>query len=40
MIDAVRSVVPKRYGSHGTTPLTAEPVEGQTTTVDFELTSK
>lgn len=40
MIDAVRSVVPKRYGSHDTTPLTAEPVEGQTTTVDFELTSK
>jgi hypothetical protein len=25
---------------YDTTPLTAEPVEGQTTTVDFELTSK
>lgn len=39
MIDARKSIVPKRYESHDTTPLVAEPVEGQTTTIDFTLTS-
>jgi hypothetical protein len=39
MTDAIRSVVPDRYRSHTTTPLTAEPVEGKTTTIDFVLTS-
>ena len=37
--DDIRSVVPDRYRSHATTPLTAEPVEGKTTTIDFSLES-
>jgi len=39
MIDAKTSIVPEWYTSHATTPLTAEPVEHQTTTIDFSLTS-
>ena len=39
MIDDARDVFPQEYASHETTPLTAEPVEGQTTTIDFALTS-
>ncbi len=39
MIDDARDVFPQQYASHETTPLTAEPVEGQTTTIDFALTS-
>ena len=39
MIDDARDVFPQEYASHETTPLTAEPVEGQTTTIDFPLTS-
>ena len=39
MTDARTSIVPKWYTSHATTPLTAEPVENQTTTIDFSLTS-
>lgn len=37
LTDDIRSVVPERYRSHTTTPLVAEPVEGQTTTIDFAL---
>lgn len=39
MIDDARDVFPQQYASHETSPLTADPVEGQTTTVDFPLTS-
>jgi len=39
MIDDARDVFPQQYASHETSPLTAEPVEGQTTTIDFALTS-
>lgn len=39
MKDDIRSVVPHRYRSHATTPLTADPVEGKTTTIDFALES-
>jgi hypothetical protein len=40
LTDDIRSVVPEQYRSHATTPLTADPVAGQTTTIDFALTSK
>ncbi len=39
MIDDARDVFPQQYASHETTPLSAEPVAGQTTTLDFALTS-
>lgn len=39
MTDDIRSVAPERYRSHATTPLVADPVEGQTTTIDFALES-
>jgi hypothetical protein len=39
MIDDARDVFPQEYASHETTPLTAEPVEDKTTTIDFPLTS-
>ena len=39
MIDDARDVFSQEYASHETTPLTADPVAGQTTTLDFALTS-
>lgn len=38
-IDRVVSALPERYGFQEKTPLVAEPVEGQTMTIDFPLTS-
>ena len=40
MMDRIVNVLPERYGYQGRTPLTADPVEGKRTTVDFPLTSK
>lgn len=35
----VEELLPARYAAVATTPLTADPVAGQTTTIDFALTS-
>lgn len=39
MMDRVVNALPDVYGYQEKTPLVAEPVEGQTTTIDFPLTS-
>jgi hypothetical protein len=39
MMDRVVNALPGAYGYQEKTPLAAEPVEGQTTTIDFPLTS-
>ena len=39
MMDRVVNALPDQYGFQEKTPLVAEPVEGQTTTIDFPLTS-
>jgi hypothetical protein len=39
MMDRVVNALPEEYGYQEKTPLTAEPVAGQTTTIDFALTS-
>jgi hypothetical protein len=38
-VDALESILPEQYSDRGKTPLTADPVEGKTTTIDFALTS-
>jgi len=38
-VDALESILPERYSFREKTPLTADPVEGKTTTIDFALTS-
>lgn len=38
-IDRLVNVLPSRYGYHEKTPLTADPVEDATTTIDFPLVS-
>ena len=40
LIDRVVNALPSRYGYQEKTPLTADPVENETTTIDFALTSK
>jgi len=40
LIDRVVNYLPARYGYQEQTPLTADPVESETTTIDFALTSK
>jgi len=40
LIDRVVNYLPARYGYQEQTPLTADPVENETTTIDFALTSK
>jgi len=37
MMDDMISVVPARYASHDQTPFIVDPIEGQVTTIDFEL---
>ena len=39
MTDDARDVFSQEYASHETTPLSADPVAGQTTTLDFAVTS-
>lgn len=39
MMDRLVNALPERYSYQEKTPLTADPVEGQTTVVDFALTS-
>lgn len=39
MMDRVVNALPENYGYQEKTPLTAEPVEGKTTTIDFSLES-
>ena len=39
MMDRVVNALPEKYGYQGKTPLTADPVEGTTTTSDFALAS-
>jgi len=38
-VDTLESILPERFGYREKTPLTAEPVGGKTTTIDFALTS-
>jgi hypothetical protein len=40
LIDRVVNALPSRYGYQEKTPLTADPVENETTTSDFALTSE
>jgi hypothetical protein len=40
LVDDLESILPERFGYRDKTPLTADPVAGQTTTIDFALTSK
>ena len=37
--DALESILPERYSFREKTPLTADPVKGTTTTIDFAITS-
>lgn len=39
LIDRVVNALPSRYGYRDKTPLMADPVENETTTIDFALTS-
>jgi hypothetical protein len=36
-LDRLVSILPQKYGHQEQTPLTADPVEGKTTTIDFAL---
>jgi len=39
LVDRLVNILPEKYGRPGKTPLTADPVEGKTTTIDFALSS-
>ena len=38
-VDALESILPERYSYREQTPLTADPVEDKTTTIEFAITS-
>lgn len=38
-VDALENILPERFSHREKTPLTADPVEGKTTTIDFSLES-